>query len=82
MLLGLCSLVMLAAVRCHEAGLLSVESTAWYAKPEPTFSDCLRLVRSRIWQARIGRGSEERADLVQFPREVVDALIHSLATAA
>jgi hypothetical protein len=81
-LLGLFSLVTLAAVPCHEAGLLSAESTAWYAKEEPTFSDCLRLVRSRIWQARIGRGSAESADLVQLPRDVVDALIHGLATAA
>lgn len=81
-LLGLFSLVTLAAVRCHEAGLLSAEPTAWYAKEEPTFSDCLRLVRSRIWEARIGRGSVESADLVQLPRDVVGALIHSLATAA
>jgi hypothetical protein len=52
-LLGLFSVVTLAAVRCHEAGLLSAEQTAWYAKEEPTFSDCLRLIRGRIWQARI-----------------------------
>src|SRR5918999_80551 len=51
-LLGLFSVVSLAAFRCHEAGLLSAEQTAWYAKPEPTFSDCLRLVRGRLWQAR------------------------------
>jgi hypothetical protein len=31
-LLGLDSLVMLAAARCHEAGLLSAEETAWYAR--------------------------------------------------
>ena len=41
-LLGLYSLVVLAAARCHEAGLLSAEATAWYAKEVPTFSDCLR----------------------------------------
>ena len=80
-LLGLFSIVMLAAARCHEAGLLSAEVTAWYKKEEPTFSDCLRLVRSRIWQARISPGSTEQADIVQFPRDVVEALIHSLAAA-
>lgn len=81
-LLGLFSVVTLAAARCHEQGLLSAEPTAWYAKGEPTFSDCLRVVRQRIWRARIGRGSAERADLIQLPREMVDALIHSLASAA
>ena len=81
-LLGLFSVVTLAAARCHEAGQLSAEATAWYAKGEPTFSDCLRLVRQRIWQARIGRGSAESADLVQLPSDLVDTLIHSLASAA
>ena len=81
-LLGLYSLVVLAAVRCHKAGLLSAEETAWYAKEEPTFSDCLRLIRSRIWQARISTGSHESSDLIQFPRELLDALIHGLASAA
>jgi hypothetical protein len=81
-LLGLFALVMVAAARCHAAGLLAAEQTAWYEKQEPTFSDCLRLVRSRIWQARISRGSAEQADLIQLPRAMVDALIHSLASAA
>jgi hypothetical protein len=80
-LLGLFSIVMLAAARCHEAGLLSAEQTAWYAKEEPTFSDCLRLIRRRIWQTRISPGSTEQADLVQLPRSVVDAVIHGLAAA-
>ena len=81
-LLGLYSLVVLAAVRCHKAGRLSAEETAWYAQEEPTFSDCLRLIRSRIWQARISTGSHESSDLIQFPRELLDALIHGLASAA
>src|SRR5512135_2448416 len=81
-LLGLDSLVVLAAVRCHKAGLLSAEETAWYAKEEPTFSDCLRLIRSRIWQARMSTGTHESSDLIQFPRELLDALIHGLASAA
>ena len=80
--LGLYSVVVLAAARCHEAGLLSAEETAWYAKEEPTFSDCLRLIRSRIWQVRISTGSHESSDLIQFPRELLDALIHGLASAA
>jgi len=81
-LLGLFSMVTLAALRCHEAGLLSAEQTAWYAKPEPTFSDCLRLVRGRIWQARFSGTSEDEADVIRLPRDFVEAVVQSLATAA
>jgi hypothetical protein len=81
-LLGLFSVVILAALRCHEVGALSAEQTAWYAKPEPTFSDCLRLVRGRIWQARISDTSEGAADVIKLPRSVVEAVIQGLSTAA
>ena len=81
-LLGLFSVVTLAALRCHEAGLLSAEQTAWYAKEEPTFSDCLRLVRGRIWQARISDTSEGAADVIELPRASFEAVIQGLSTAA
>jgi hypothetical protein len=81
-LLGLFSVVTLAALRCSEAGLLSAEQTAWYAKPEPTFSDCLRLVRGRIWQARISGTSEDEAEMIQLPRSLVEAVIQGLSIAA
>ena len=81
-LLGLLTVVTLAALRCDEAGLLSTEQTAWYAKPEPTFSDCLRLVRGRIWQARISGTSEDEADVIQLPRSFVEAVIQGLSIAA
>jgi hypothetical protein len=81
-LLGLVSLVTLTALRCHEAGLLSAEQTAWYTKPEPTFSDCLRLVRSRIWEARISGTSEGEADVIQLPRGSFEAVIQGLLTVA
>ena len=81
-LLGLFTVVTLAAVRCHAAGLLSAERTAWYAEEEPTFSDCLHLIRGRIWQARIGGTSEGEADVIQLPRGLFEAVIQGLATAA
>ncbi len=81
-LLGLYSLVILAASSCHERGLLSPDQTARYPKEEPTFSDCLRLVRERIWRERISPGSCEDGDLIQLTRSVLDASIHSLAAAA
>ena len=81
-LLGLYSLVILAASFYHEQGLLSADQTAWYSKEEPTFSDCLRLVRERIWRERISLGSCENSDLIQLTRSMFDALIHGLAAAA
>jgi hypothetical protein len=81
-LLGLFSVVTLAAVRCHEAGLLSAEQTAWYAKEEPTFSDCLRLIRGRIWQARISGTSGGEADVIPLPRGVFEAVVQGLSAAA
>jgi DDE superfamily endonuclease len=81
-LLGLFSLVTLAALRCHEAGLLSAEQTAWYAKEEPTFSDCLRLIRGRIWQARISGTSEGESDVIELPRRFFEAVVQGLSTAA
>src|SRR5512143_1403981 len=81
-LLGLFSVVTLAAVRCHEAGLLSAEQTAWYAKEEPTFSDCLRLIRGRIWQARISGTSGGEADVIPLTRGVFEAVVQGLSAAA
>jgi hypothetical protein len=81
-LLGLFSVVTLAALRCHEEGLLSAAQTAWYAKEEPTFSDCLRLVRSRIWQARISDTSGEKADVIELPRCSFEAIVQGLSAAA
>src|SRR5512133_509556 len=77
-LLGLFSVVTLAALRYHEAGLLSAEQTGWYAKEEPTFSDCLRMVRSRIWQARISDMSEDEIDVIALPRCYFEAIIQGL----
>lgn len=48
-LLGLFSLVTLLA-NCHaHHGKIPVRSTAWYAKPLPTFSDALAVVRYQLW---------------------------------
>ncbi|MBV8607987.1 MAG: hypothetical protein JO034_11090, partial [Singulisphaera sp.] len=81
-LLGLFSMVTLAALRGSEVSLLSAEQTAWYAKDEPAFSDCLRLLRSRIWQARISDRSEGKADVIELPRCDFEAIIQGLSAAA
>ncbi|WP_200286498.1 hypothetical protein, partial [Rhabdochromatium marinum] len=48
-LLALFSLVCLMVHRWPETWANLPRSTAWYLKPEATFSDCLALVRRRIW---------------------------------
>jgi hypothetical protein len=49
---------------------------------EPTFSDCLRLVRSRIWQARISDRSDGKADVIELPRCYFEAIIQGLSAVA
>ena len=56
-LLGLFSMVTLLALRWHADGSLSAKGAAWYAKGTPTFSDCIRLAREKIWRGRISEGS-------------------------
>ena len=48
-LMGLFSWITLLAHQSHSDGKLPMRQAAWYAKPVPTFSDAIALVRSRIW---------------------------------
>lgn len=81
-LLGLYSVVTLLAIRWHGEGALVAERAAWYAKGEPTFSDCLALARQRIWRSRITAGSDAAEEPLQLPQPLLDALIHGLSRAA
>jgi len=81
-LLGLFSMVTLLALRLSHGGHIPVQQTAWYHKAEPTFSDCIALVRRHIWCARYLVNSAPEAEFVQFPREVLDLWINDLPLAA
>src|SRR5918992_2840175 len=81
-LLGLFSLVTVLALRLTRAGDIPVQQTAWYRKVEPTFADCLALVRQHLWRARYLVNSTPEADSIQFPPEVFDLLIHGIPLAA
>ncbi|MBI4338784.1 MAG: transposase [Chloroflexi bacterium] len=82
-LLGLFSWVTLAAQLLQETAPFPSHSAAWYAKPLPTFSDALGLVRQRLWF-----GSENfcmspaRPDVAQIPRSLFARLIDTLCYAA
>ena len=50
-LLSLFSIVILLAMRLQQDDSIPVQPTAWYRKTEPTFSDCMLLVRRHLWKA-------------------------------
>jgi hypothetical protein len=81
-LLALFSIVTLVALRLSQGGPITVQATAWYHKAEPTFADCLALVRRHLWCARYLVNSAAEAECVQFPREAVDLLINGFPLAA
>ena len=81
-LLGLFSLVTLAAKEFIQQGELPTRQTAWYAKPTPTFADTLALVRQHLWPVTGFLLSPIRPDVVVIPRPLLERLTETLAFAA
>lgn len=81
-LLGLFSIVTLAADHLHGQGRLSVRQSAWYAKPLPTFSDALAAIRRELWQADGFVISRPEAQTLKIPRTTWERLTDALAYAA
>jgi hypothetical protein len=81
-LLALCSLVPVLALKLSHGGESPVPVTAWYHKTEPTVVDCLALVRRQLWRLRYLMNAAPAADIRQFPQKVLALLIHGLPAAA
>jgi hypothetical protein len=81
-LLALFSLVTVLALQLSRDAPIPVPVTAWYHKVEPTFVDCLALVRRHLWRARYLVNSAPQAEFVQFPREAFEVLLTGLPLAA
>jgi hypothetical protein len=81
-LLALCSLVTLLALRLSPGGPMPMETTAWYHKTAPTFADCLALVRRHLWRARYVVNSALEPEFVPFPRGAFERLLTGLRLAA
>jgi hypothetical protein len=81
-LLGLFSLVTVLALQLSQGGQIPVSATAWYHKAEPTFADCLALVRRHLWHARYLVNSAVEPEFVQFPRAAFELLLTGLPLAA
>jgi hypothetical protein len=78
LLLGLFSIVTLLAHRLARRGTLPVHQSAWYVKPQATFSDAIALVRERIWRRTTFFTSRSDRDVIKIPR----ALLAGLSQAA
>ena len=81
-LLALFSLVSVLALQLSQDGRIPVPETAWYHKEDPTFSDCLAVVRRHLWRARYSVNSAPEAEIMQLPREALDLLIQGVPLAA
>jgi hypothetical protein len=81
-LLALFSLVTVLALRLSQGGALPVAATAWYHKAEPTFVDCLALVRRHLWRARYFVNSPSGGESMQLPPEAFELLLTALPLAA
>jgi hypothetical protein len=81
-LLALFSLVTILALELSPGGQLPVPVTAWYHKVEPTFTDCLALVRRHLWCTQYVVNSAPEPEFVQFPRQAFELLLTGLALAA
>ena len=52
-LMALYSLICLMGHRLNQEGAVQAESSAWYQKEDPAFSDILRIVRKIIWRENL-----------------------------
>jgi hypothetical protein len=81
-LLGLFSLIALWAQDLHGRTTPPPRTASWYAKPLPTFSDALALVRGELWANHDFRISAATTETVQIPQTTLKALIGAACYAA
>ncbi|MEM9998976.1 MAG: hypothetical protein AAF809_14835 [Bacteroidota bacterium] len=81
-LLGLFSVVTLAADALHDAERLATRQSGWYEKTAPTFSDALAAVRLASWQTPSLWMSSERKGMEKIPADVLRRMTSTLAYAA
>jgi hypothetical protein len=69
-LFGLFSLVTVLAHRLAQRGHVLARTTAWYAKPRPTFSDALAAVRMELWRLPTFQMSKNNKDIAKLPNAI------------
>jgi hypothetical protein len=81
-LFGLYSLVALLAQTLPPAQTRLVRTAAWYAKPRPTFSDALAVVRRELWSHSHFTMSSAKSEVVEIPRSLWERLTDAVCYAA
>lgn len=81
-LLGIFSLVALWADVLNRQGLVNINTSAWYQKQYPTFSDAIAAVRNRIWQNSNFSMSSFEDDIYKLNQKWIDHLIFMATRAA
>jgi len=81
-LLGLYALIVLLAHHLLRADPLPVQTTAWYTKPEATFSDVIAFVRRHLWQHTEFAHSHASTRPVPIPDAVLRGFLDLLCHAA
>jgi hypothetical protein len=81
-LLGLFSLVTLLAHQSATQGALPIRQATWYAKPLPTFSDALAVVRECLWYTGDFHTSLSDENMVKIPASLLKRFTEALCYAA
>lgn len=81
-LFGVYSIVTLAAAHLLGGRPAPVRTTAWYPKPQATFSDAIALVRRALWRAEHFSISGAPLEMVKIPRSLLERFTDALCYAA
>jgi hypothetical protein len=81
-LLGLYSVIALAADDLNRQRSLTVRSTGWYHKDKPTFSDAIAAVRRQLWAEAALSMSPPDTDSAKVPRALFNRLADLVCYAA
>lgn len=81
-LMGLFSIVTLWADQLQQQNLLVFQTSAWYQKSHPTFSDAIASVRYRIWQKQKFLTSLFQSDVHNLKAALFKQLIYNATRAA
>ena len=81
-LLGLYSLIVLIAHHLLKGQPLPIHTSAWYSKPEATFSDVIAFVRRYLWEHTEFLHSHDLARPIPIPDPVLRGLLDILCYAA
>lgn len=81
-IMGLFSLITLAANTLVKKGQCPIRKAAWYRKTTPTFADAIAVVRSCLWNHIRFSMSPDNTDMVKIPRSLLERLTDTICYAA